>query len=76
MLETPADGRDGLSVWSFVSADGDHQADLSLGMHTRCVAGSLQMSLYAPFWMINRTGKMLTYKVRSAGRPRARRSLN
>ena len=63
MLEAPADGQDGLSVWSFLSGDGDHPADLSLGLHTRCVTGSLQMALYAPFWMINRTGKMLTYKV-------------
>ncbi|XP_043195714.1 vacuolar protein sorting-associated protein 13-like [Amphibalanus amphitrite] len=62
LLEEPTDGRDGLSVWSFISADGDHQADLSLGVHTRSVDGSLQLALYAPFWMVNRTGKMLTYK--------------
>ncbi|XP_037079408.1 vacuolar protein sorting-associated protein 13-like [Pollicipes pollicipes] len=53
---------DELTVWTFLSADGDYQTDLSLGMHTRTVCGSQLMSLYAPFWMINRTGKMLTYK--------------
>lgn len=36
---------------------------LDLGVHTVNIKGTLYMSLYSPFWMINKTGLMLSYRV-------------
>ncbi|XP_065344717.1 intermembrane lipid transfer protein Vps13 isoform X2 [Cloeon dipterum] len=51
-----------LSVWSFDSYDSLAKMSLDMGMHTVNVNGTLYMSLYSPFWMINKTGKMLSYR--------------
>ncbi|KAG1695557.1 Vacuolar protein sorting-associated protein 13 [Nymphon striatum] len=52
---------DELSVWTFESAD-DRKNTIDLGVYTINLNGSLVISLYCPFWMVNKTGLLLTYK--------------
>ncbi|XP_076324166.1 LOW QUALITY PROTEIN: intermembrane lipid transfer protein VPS13A-like [Tachypleus tridentatus] len=47
-----------LSVWTFSSKE----LTLDLGMHTRKCDGYLDMEIYCPFWMINKTNLLLAYK--------------
>ncbi|KAJ8953002.1 hypothetical protein NQ318_015363 [Aromia moschata] len=51
------------SVWTFHSYDSAAKMTLDLGMHTLDKNGSLIMSLYCPFWMLNKTGLMIGYRV-------------
>lgn len=53
------------AVWSFESFDSAQKVVLDLGMHTSYKHGSIIMALYCPFWMLNKTGLMLSYRVRS-----------
>jgi len=50
-------------VWTFNSYDSATKMSLDLGMHTINKDGSLIYSLYCPFWMLNKTGLMLGYRV-------------
>nr|XP_045626468.1 vacuolar protein sorting-associated protein 13C-like isoform X1 [Procambarus clarkii] len=53
-----------LSVWTFESR-GDIMGGplhLDLGMLVAKSKASLSLSLYCPFWMVNKTGLMLTYR--------------
>jgi len=56
-----------LAVWSFISYDGTAKAALDLGVFSVVKDETLHMTVYCPFWMINNTGHLLTYKVRSLG---------
>jgi vacuolar protein sorting-associated protein 13A/C len=51
------------AVWTFDSYDSNQKVSLDLGMNTLTKRGSIVMSLYCPFWMLNKTGVMLTYRV-------------
>ncbi|KAG8230079.1 hypothetical protein J437_LFUL009198 [Ladona fulva] len=51
-----------LTVWSFESHDAMKGATLDLGMHGGKTKGTLELSLFAPCWMINKTGFLLTYR--------------
>lgn len=51
------------AVWSFESFDSAQKVVLDLGMHTSHKHGSIIMALYCPFWMLNKTGLMLSYRV-------------
>ncbi|XP_022258714.1 vacuolar protein sorting-associated protein 13C-like [Limulus polyphemus] len=51
-----------LSVWTFSSTVLDKELTLDLGMHTRKCEGYLDMEIYCPFWMINKTNLFLAYK--------------
>lgn len=51
------------SVWQFDSHDSVAKMTLDLGMHALNKNGTFVMSLYCPFWMLNKTGLMLCYKV-------------
>uniref|UniRef100_T1J4H6 Vacuolar protein sorting-associated protein 13 n=1 Tax=Strigamia maritima TaxID=126957 RepID=T1J4H6_STRMM len=52
-----------LSVWSFESnANTTLKNTLELGIYTENDYSSLTLSLYCPFWMINKTGLPLVYK--------------
>lgn len=51
------------SVWQFDSHDSVAKMTLDLGMHVLNENGTVVMSLYCPFWMLNKTGLMLSYKV-------------
>ncbi|XP_069674534.1 intermembrane lipid transfer protein Vps13 isoform X2 [Periplaneta americana] len=50
------------AVWTFDSYDSVQKVSLDLGMNTLSKRGSIVMSLYCPFWMLNKTGVMLTYR--------------
>lgn len=50
------------SVWSFESFDSAQKVIMDLGMHTSYEHGSIIMALYCPFWMLNKTGLMLSYR--------------
>ncbi|XP_025156986.1 vacuolar protein sorting-associated protein 13 isoform X2 [Harpegnathos saltator] len=50
------------AVWSFESFDSAQKVVLDLGMHTSHMHGSIIMALYCPFWMLNKTGLMLSYR--------------
>lgn len=51
------------AVWSFESFDSAQKVILDLGMNTSYKYGSIIMALYCPFWMLNKTGLMLSYRV-------------
>ncbi|XP_022255668.1 vacuolar protein sorting-associated protein 13C-like [Limulus polyphemus] len=51
-----------LSIWTFSSNVLGSELSLDLGMHTRKSDGYLDMEIYCPFWMINKTNLLLTYK--------------
>lgn len=51
-----------LSVWTFESYDSAQRMTLDLGMHTTNKDGSLILALYCPFWMLNKTDLMLSYR--------------
>ena len=53
-----------LSTWRFLSKSSPDgvQAKMDLGINAVLSHGTHVLSIYAPFWMINKTGKMLTYK--------------
>ncbi|XP_044002668.1 vacuolar protein sorting-associated protein 13 isoform X3 [Aphidius gifuensis] len=50
------------SVWSFESFDSAQKVVMDLGMHCSFEHGSVVMALYCPFWMLNKTGLMLSYR--------------
>ncbi|XP_075971796.1 vacuolar protein sorting 13C isoform X2 [Anticarsia gemmatalis] len=51
-----------LSVWSFQSHDSPSVMTLDLGMHSVDMEGTQVLSLYCPFWMLNKTGFTLCYR--------------
>ncbi|XP_030388188.1 vacuolar protein sorting-associated protein 13 [Scaptodrosophila lebanonensis] len=51
-----------ISVWTFASYDSEVKMEMDLYVRTENRSGSLVLTLYSPFWMINKTGQMLTYK--------------
>ncbi|XP_066591225.1 intermembrane lipid transfer protein Vps13 isoform X2 [Prorops nasuta] len=55
------------SVWSFESFDSAQKVVMDLGMLTSFKHGSITMALYCPFWMLNKTGLMLSYRKSSKG---------
>ncbi|XP_043267936.1 vacuolar protein sorting-associated protein 13 isoform X2 [Venturia canescens] len=63
ILANPAE----FSVWSFESFDSAQKVVMDLGMHTALEHGSIIMALYCPFWMLNKTGLMLSYRKSSKG---------
>ncbi|CAH0605439.1 unnamed protein product [Chrysodeixis includens] len=53
-----------LSVWSFESHDSPAVMTLDLGMHSVDMDGTQVLSLYCPFWMLNKTGFTLCYRIK------------
>ena len=53
-----------LSMWRFTSTlnNEGNQDKMDIGINTVISHGTHVLSIYAPFWMINKTGKMLAYK--------------
>ncbi|KAH3865966.1 hypothetical protein DPMN_029014 [Dreissena polymorpha] len=51
-----------LSVWNFDGYQGKKKVTMNLGLHFKETSGSSQVSLFCPYWMINKTGVMLRYK--------------
>ena len=55
------------AVWSLISDDSETaKATLDLGVRSIVKDHTIHMTVYCPFWMINNTGRLLTYKVRLA----------
>ena len=54
-----------LSVWTFESRGDQINGPLylDLGMHVARTKSTLSLSIYCPFWMVNKTDLMLTYRV-------------
>lgn len=49
-----------LSLWTFKCSNSDLTMDM--GLHYKAGGGSLDMTFYSPYWMINKTGQNLVYK--------------
>ncbi len=52
-----------LAVWTLISYVGSAKGSLDLGVFSIIKDQTLHMTVYCPFWMINNTGLLLTYKV-------------
>ncbi|KAM8714231.1 hypothetical protein ACLKA7_014379 [Drosophila subpalustris] len=57
-----SDSATDISIWSFASYDSDIKMEMDLNVQATNRHGSIMLTLYSPFWMINKTGQMLTYK--------------
>ncbi|EDW02215.1 vacuolar protein sorting-associated protein 13 [Drosophila grimshawi] len=57
-----SDGDSEVSIWKFSSYDSEIKMDMDLYVRTDNRYGSTMLTLFSPFWMINKTGLMLTYK--------------
>ncbi|TGZ65764.1 hypothetical protein CRM22_005684 [Opisthorchis felineus] len=57
-----APNMDELTVVTFKSREGYELLTLHLGLRNVSNRGQVELTLYAPYWMINKTGKNLTYK--------------
>ncbi|XP_065940396.1 intermembrane lipid transfer protein VPS13A isoform X3 [Magallana gigas] len=52
-----------LSMWTFSALfKGSQKISLILGLHCKENEGCLDMSIYSPYWMVNKTGMTLYYK--------------
>lgn len=51
------------AVWVFNSYDSVSKMTLELGVKFDMSAGNMQLIVYCPYWMINKTGLMLSYRV-------------
>ncbi|TRY69082.1 hypothetical protein TCAL_09656 [Tigriopus californicus] len=53
-----------LSLWRFhlMNSTENSSAKFDLGINSMISSGTQVISIYAPFWMINKTGKSLTYR--------------
>ncbi|XP_056003796.1 intermembrane lipid transfer protein VPS13A-like isoform X2 [Ostrea edulis] len=52
-----------LSMWMFTAVfKGPQKISLNLGLHCTDNEGCLDISLYSPYWLINKTGKTLYFK--------------
>lgn len=60
--EIPADPAEFI-VWTFNSYDSSGSTSLQLGVHFENLNNGLTMTVYCPFWLINKTGLNLSYRV-------------
>ncbi|XP_025082324.1 vacuolar protein sorting-associated protein 13C-like [Pomacea canaliculata] len=51
-----------LTTCSFEAGPESNRASLDLGLHCKLNKGTLDVSLFCPYWMINKTGKWLAYR--------------
>ncbi|KAK6178554.1 hypothetical protein SNE40_013319 [Patella caerulea] len=51
-----------LSVWNFETYEGSTKITMDLGLHTKINNGSFDVTLFSPYWMINKTGQTLFYQ--------------
>lgn len=61
--EIPADPAEFI-VWTLNSYDSSGSTSLQLGVHFENLNNGLTMTVYCPFWMLNKTGLTLSYRVR------------
>lgn len=60
--EVPADPPE-FGVWTFNSYDSAGKTSLQLGVRFENLNNGLTMTIYCPFWMLNKTGLNLSYRV-------------
>lgn len=64
---TVQENPDEFSIWSFTNNENKPETNanvINFGMRTEFHEGGTHIkTLYCPFWMINKTGRNLTYKV-------------
>lgn len=60
--EVPADPQE-YGVWTFNSYDSAGKTSLQLGVRFEKLNNGLTMTIYCPFWMLNKTGLNLSYRV-------------
>lgn len=58
----PADPPE-FGVWTFNSYDSAGKTSLQLGVRFENLNNGLTMTIYCPFWMLNKTGLNLSYRV-------------
>ncbi|XP_077994048.1 intermembrane lipid transfer protein VPS13A-like isoform X3 [Glandiceps talaboti] len=51
-----------LSGWKFTGYEGKHEVTMELGVFVNYDKGFKDMAVYAPYWMVNKTGLPLAYK--------------
>ena len=51
-----------ITVVEFVAGKGSQTTSLELWVHGKLIEGSLKVSLYSPYWMLNKTERMLRYR--------------
>ncbi|XP_017018537.1 intermembrane lipid transfer protein Vps13 [Drosophila kikkawai] len=54
-----------IATWTFSSYDSEMKVDKDLYVKAENRHGSLMLTLFSPFWMINKTGLMLSYQTES-----------
>lgn len=52
----------GFETWTFNSYDAVDKMSMDLGIHYEDRHGSISLTIFSPFWMINKTHLMLSYK--------------
>ncbi|XP_037905174.1 vacuolar protein sorting-associated protein 13 isoform X4 [Hermetia illucens] len=57
-----SEDHDEFAVWRFTSYDSVDKMDIELGVKFENRGGSLMLTIYCPFLMINKTGLMLSYR--------------
>ncbi|XP_041957413.1 vacuolar protein sorting-associated protein 13A isoform X2 [Alosa sapidissima] len=56
-------GQDEISFLTFSSLSASEEgAELDVGVHVRYEAGQALLALHSPYWMVNKTGRLLQYK--------------
>ncbi|KAH8253644.1 hypothetical protein KR032_006328 [Drosophila birchii] len=55
-----------ITTWTFSSYDSEMKVDMDLYVRADNRHGSLMLTIFSPFWMINKTGMMLSYKTDSS----------
>lgn len=60
--EVPAEPPE-YGVWTFNSYDSAGKTSLQLGVRFENLNNGLTMTIYCPFWMLNKTGLNLSYRV-------------
>ena len=60
----PSYGQDNdVHLWKFSTASNDRSQTLDLAVKLSIESSTLMVSLFAPFWMINRTSQQLIYRI-------------
>lgn len=51
-----------LTIWEFNAYESHNKVSLELGLHCKVNKASLDVSVYSPYWLLNKTGRTLYYK--------------
>lgn len=51
-----------LTVWEFIAHKGAQKLSMELGLHSKVSQGTVDVSLFCPYWLLNKTGCKLAYR--------------